>query len=138
MKEARFVFDNENDLLEKDSSLTLGYFIICNVVFFEESKCILTISLNDLMEGLLNISKPEFKKSFKWTPADSGEIAILKTQKSKLIITYNNVTLEINLDEFIEQICNMAKRLHNILINYRFEAEDESPIVDMLDILDEF
>lgn len=138
MRKAQFIFCNENDLLENDSSLTLGYFIIDKVILFEKTKCILVMSLNDLMDGLIDLSKAKGKKSFKWFPADSGEKVILNKENDKLFFQYDNIILNMNFRDFYFLIHKMSKDLSETLIEYRPNIIEETPMIDMLSIMEEF
>lgn len=132
--EIKYIFLNPEDLLETDSSLSLGWFVIDGNAVFEYTKCILTIALSDLIEGLHYLIRHK-SGGFSWSPADSGESVLFRRSGNKISFHYKTKKIETEFDLFYKSVYDLGNTLASELFHLRNEVTIEAAYIDLTNTL---
>ena len=132
--EIKYIFLNSTDLLETDSSLSMGWFVIDGNTLFENTKCMVAIALTDLAEGMQYLTRHK-SGGFSWIPADSGETVLFRRSGNKISFQYKAKKIETEFDLFYRSVYDSVNTLAAELLHFRDEVATESAYVDLTNIL---
>jgi hypothetical protein len=130
----RYVYNDKEELIDNDSSLILGWFIINDTSFFELTKCILTISLADLLYEL-DSHRNKKKCKFDWYPSDSGEKVVFEKNNEVLKLKYKNKEINFQYIDFYDEIISTSYSLIKDMYKHRINVKNESPFKDLNNLL---
>ncbi|NJM80232.1 MAG: hypothetical protein HC854_12565 [Flavobacterium sp.] len=131
-----YFFINTDDLTTSDSSLSLGWFKIDEIIIVNDSYCILTISLCDLLEGVISLKNDKIK-NFKWILSDNGQIVFLERKKNSIVIKYKSYELRKGMDDLYQEIIDLGNQLINELENNRKEVYEEAAFIDLKRVINQ-
>ncbi len=129
-----YYFLDKEELKKDDSSLSLGWFKIDGMEIVKDKYCMITISLCDLIEGLILLNKKRVKL-FKWFPCDSGEVVVLERKEGKVIIKYKSEEIVKNINDFYTEVIKICNDVFFELKKYRYEVVNESAFIDLAQII---
>lgn len=132
--EIKYIFSNPEDLLEEDSSLSLGWFVMDNINVFEHTKCMVIIAIADLAEGLKHLRKYK-SGGFAWNPADNGETVLFQRSGNKISFRYKTQKKEIEFDLFYKSVYDSGNALATELFLFRHEVTTETAYIDLINTL---
>jgi len=106
-----FHWPREQDLLEKDASVTLGwmefFFDGLTISVFKEKQCMVVLTVTTLLEYLSQQSAHKFD----WVGEDGGDTLTLKKKNNTLTISNKVVTVEVGFSEFKALVVGASKKL---------------------------
>ena len=95
----KIVFDNDTELLEKDASLSCGYFEVIvkglKISFFSEGSCMIFLTLDTLIYFF-----DSDKKSFRWVGEDNGKFFTITKKKGLLEIKDKEIAVLLDYKNF--------------------------------------
>lgn len=108
--------------------------MINDISLFENTKCIITIAITDLAEGLKNLRKHK-SGGFLWIPADSGEKILFQRSGNKISFQHKTKKIEIEFDLFYKSVYDLGNKLVTELLHFRNEVVNESAYIYLINIL---
>ncbi|MCO6173448.1 hypothetical protein NHF50_00160 [Flavobacterium sp. NRK F10] len=125
-----YYFVNKEELVAEDSSLSLGWFKINKVEIVENTYCILTISLSDLINGLVSLNDKK-NNFFRWCPCDSGEVLLLEKKNNEVVIKYKEKEIIKSFKSLYEEVLELGSNLLIELEKKRKESVLEAAFIDL-------
>ena len=126
-----FQWDSIQNLTEEGASLSLGWFEFyhngLSISFFKERKCMLFLTLTNLIDFL---SSENVNNSFKWVCEDDGSVYVLKRKDKYLQIENRSVLIKINYDLFKSVVFDASLNMKNNILSKNPHIREEGAFID--------
>ncbi len=136
MIEFRVHAKRQQDLLEEDASLSLGWFELSvkgfTGCFFREGYCMIFLTLEALIGHLNNLSATQKGKE-RWVGEDHGAVIEMIRRQDVLELAISETVVHVPFSQFKEAVLKMAKDFAEQCLKTNPSIENESAFEDLVD-----
>jgi hypothetical protein len=126
----------QQDLLEEDASLSLGWFEVStkgfNGHFFRDGYCMVFLTLGTLLDQMNKFTEASKGKEL-WIGEDHGAVVEMARKKDVLELTTSEITMQVPFDEFKEAIVKETNDFIDQCENINPSILSESAFNDLVD-----
>ncbi len=124
----------QEDLLEEDASLSLGWFELsmkgANVEFFRDGYCLVFLTLDSLIEHLYALEGKKNSEK-RWVGEDHGTVVKLSREKVMLSMATPEGKIFLPFDQFKDAVVQESKDFVNSCLKANPSIKDESAFQDL-------
>ena len=124
----------QEDLLEEDASLSLGWFELsmkgANVEFFRDGYCLVFLTLDSLIEQL-NALEDNKNSEKRWVGEDHGTVIKLSRDKIMLSMATPEGKIFLPFDQFRDAVVQESKVFVDSCLKANSSIKDESAFQDL-------
>ena len=126
-----FHWQSDQDLLEKDASLALGWlefvFNQLTVCFFKQRLCMTFLTVTSLIDFL---TEGATNKEFRWVGEDGGDVYFLTRRASLLTVNHGQAELTVEYELFKYAVYEACKDIEEHAQQLNPSIKSESAFID--------